>query len=789
MTVTQTKVWRDLVCNKARTLLVVLATAVGIFALGLVFGLSGTIRTRLSEDHRASQPGHIALWIRRSTGLEVVEAARYEPGVVDAEATMSSSVRWRLEGETEWRDGSLRAQDSYETQRMNLIDLLDGSWPEVGTLAVERQSAAYTGISPGTTILVDTGRRELRLPVEGVVRDPQVAPPQFGGNATFYAVPQTFARITGQGDFDTLHVRMDDFTTEGANDLAERLEGRLERMGVEVGGRRITDPEAHSMQEAIDAILLIMAAMGGLSLALGAFLIINTINALVAQQVWQIGVMKAVGATAGHVIRHYLTTALIYGGTAVCVATPLSAVAAHLLARWLLDMFNVPVAAYRSNPSSIAIQTAVGLGVPLMAAFAPVVGGARISVREAISSYGLGGSFGRSILDRLVGRIRFLPRPLALSLRNTFRHKSRVALTLLTLVMSGVLFIVVMSVGDSLSYSVEMLINDFGLDVLVALQRPYRTAVLESVTSGIPGVERAEVWEVRIAALELEDGGSIQGQLWGVPANSRVFNPRIVSGRGLLPEDGYAILLNQKIAADEGIALGDTVTLNIAGRESTWTVVGLVFNLNNRQRDNFVPFETLVREMGIPNRGSFVMVQADTHDAERQRELIGELRDVYTTRNIKVDMFESSVELRERTRSQFRVVILLLLAMAGLAAVVGSLGLASTMSINVVERGREIGVMRAIGARSRDVAAVFVSEGVILGLISWLLALPISYPGALVLSQAVGEALFGARADFSYSIGGVVLWLGIVSTLAGLASLVPALRATRISVRDSLTYE
>jgi len=124
-----------------------------------------------------------------------------------------------------------------------------------------------------------------------------------------------------------------------------------------------------------------------------------------------------------------------------------------------------------------------------------------------------------------------------------------------------------------------------------------------------------------------------------------------------------------------------------------------------------------------------------------------------------------------------------------LVAVVGSIGLMSTMSINVVERTREIGVMRAIGATAATIVGVFVVEGVLVGVLSWLLAVPLSAPGAYALNSVVGQAIVRIPLDFAYSVSGVLLWLLIVVILSALASLWPALRATRVSVRESLAYE
>jgi putative ABC transport system permease protein len=84
---------------------------------------------------------------------------------------------------------------------------------------------------------------------------------------------------------------------------------------------------------------------------------------------------------------------------------------------------------------------------------------------------------------------------------------------------------------------------------------------------------------------------------------------------------------------------------------------------------------------------------------------------------------------------------------------------------------------------------MFVTEGVLVGALSWLFAVPISYPSALVFNNLVGTTLFRLPLNFDFSLMGVGMWLGIVVILSALASLWPALRATRVSVREALTYE
>jgi len=691
---------------------------------------------------------------------------------------------------------------------------VQGVWPTDRTLASERQSASFFGLPPSSRIVVQFGRSERMVSITGVIRSPLVFPPQFGGDAAFYATPETIAWLTGLDGYNQLNLVMDGgdavFSEARASEVAQRVERRLRRMGFVTNGHTVTDPRRHWFQDRIDAILLVLVVLGALGVFLSAFLIVNTMNALISQQTWQIGVMKVLGATFRQVFAAYLSTAAIYGILALCVAAPLSIVGAHLVSRYLLDLLNVTAGPLRLAPGALGIQVVIGLVVPVLAALRPVLNGARMTPRQAISSYGLGGEFGRGPLDRLAGRIQRLPRPLALSLRNTFRRKLRVGLTLLTLIVGGVMFIVVMSVNSSLNHTLDALIGDFGFDVWVGFERPYRISRLIEIASAVPGVVKAEVWSYQAANLILDaeqgatdplasslKGGTSQSSqaqrtrelyLWGLPNDTSLYNAKVAEGRALIPGDEYALLLNQRIALDEGIKLGDDVTLTISGQESLWTVVGIVINVNNNQRDCFVPFDSLAQQTASVNRGSLVMVSSEQHDPASQQQLVRDLRVTFAEYLAEPSTFVSASEVRQGSRSQFQVITGLMLIMAILAAVVGSLGLMGTMSINVVERSREIGVMRAIGASSRAIRRIFVTEGVLLGVISWVLTLPLSYPGARIFGAIIGNTI-KLPLDFRYSFFGIGLWLVLVMGLAALASLLPARVAANTRVIQVLRFE
>jgi putative ABC transport system permease protein len=720
-----------------------------------------------------------------------LETVLREPGVAKVERLVDTSFRWRLDSQGEytddWREAELYAREDYEAQRMGRVDLAEGTWPGERALAVERMTARHYDIPVGATIVIQHGQHERRLEVVGIVRDTRASPPQFGADPIFFASSDTVAWLTGD-EFNRIDIRMEVYDPTETSTLIDEIRFRLENAGVAVSGWWLRDPSEHWFQDSVDTVIVILLVLGALALGLSVFLIINTTNAIISQQVWQIGVMKTVGATGGRVARVYLTTALVYGALALLVAVPLGALGTFLLASWILDLVNITWTTFLLDPTVLAMQILVALAVPLIAALVPVINGARITAHKAISTYGLGGGFGRGWFDRLLGKIRRLPRPMALSVRNTFRRKGRVLLTLFTLALGGVMFIMVMSVRASFDYTLDLMLSDFGGDAVIWFEKTYRASRLVEVSESVPGVVGAEVW-MRYWGPMPTSSGEDYILLMGIPTDSRILNPRLVAGRLLRPEDKHALVMNQNLAQEHGIQVGDVITVRILEEEVSWTVVGLFRNAEDGQSNSLVPYDVLADAVGSPNRGWWAAVSGTGHSPEAQHQLVRDLREAYKAHGIETSWFQTADDMREENLGGFEVVMSLLLGMATLTAVVGGIGMASTMSINVVERRREIGVMRSTGATSLAIASIFVFEGIVLGVLSFFLAVPISIPSARLFSNVVGEAVFSLPFDFVYSLGGVGQWLLIVIVLSTLASLWPALRAAQVSVREALAYE
>ena len=791
MSIIYNKVARDIWRNKARTLMVVLSTAVGIFALGMVMTMSSLMTSRLTGEWEASRPAHVTLYTS-SVDQGTVDVLARTRGVADIEPAINAGIQWKHPGDAEWRNASLVARQDYEHQRQDIAALAGGAWPrsERNVLLVERQSLTAFNVPVGSTVSIKAGEVERDMRVVGSARTLLVFPPQFGGDAVFFTTPETLRDLLNLDGFNELKIRLPAFDRTQAQAVGDQLKKQLEKGGTEVSTPQIQDPKRHFIQDNLDPIFLLMGVIGALALVISAFLIVNTINAVLAQQVTQIGVMKTVGATTDRVARVYLALVLIYGLCAVALAVPLAAIAGNALSEGLLALLNIEASGLQFVPQVVLVQVAVGLIVPVLAGVWPVLAGTRISVRQAIASYGLGADFGKSWLDRLIAGIRGLPRPLALSLRNTFRRKGRVMLTLITLMSAGAMFMMVMSIGSTFTYTIDKVFEAYNFDVWMVFDNPERFERVEDIAASVPGVTGSQVMLTPNGTLEFRNGNKRQVAFWGMAPDSTMFKPTITAGRWLRAGDENSLVLNQRIAQDEGLGVGDLVTVDLGERKkATWEIVGLLVDINNQGNSAYVPRDSLSKQLHQFNRGASAWIKTERHDGASQAAVEKQLRTAFEANDFKVTFTLTATRNIEMNRTQFDLITNLLLIMSVLAGAVGSLGLMGTMSINVLERSKEIGVMRAIGATSGALVGIFIFEGILLGLVSALLAIPLSYPGARLVSDAMGNMLFKMPMFFRYSVDGVFIWIGVMIVLATLASLWPALRAARLSVRDTLAYE
>ena len=790
---------RDLSLHRTRTLLVILSIAVGIFAFALISGANRTLSTQLIAKYLAISPASAIIHVDWADD-NMVESIRRMPEVSVAEGRRSVLVRF-LKGDNEWHDLQLFALEDYTDNHVDIIRPYRGVYPPPErTLVVERNSLFLTDAEIGDSVLIETSAGDQRiLPIVGLSHDMNQAPAQITGVPYGYVDRETLVWLGLARDFNEIHllVAENEFDRAYITDVAQRAADKVERSGHTVFWTEVPEPGQHFALEFLPTIILILSILAGMALVLSGFLVINVITAILTQQTRQIGVMKTIGARPIQVTDLYMRMVLIFGAAALLLAMPLGALGAYVFSRFIAGQLNFDLDRIEIAPSLIGLQIVIGLLVPVLAALPPISAALRITVREAITDQGLDSdAMGDSRLERVlfaVQRALSLSRPLLLSLRNTFRRKGRLIRTLIPLMLGGAIFMSVLSVRASLFRTLEELLSSQGFDVQVQLTDPYRTSRIEHEALQVEGVESVESWQVREAVPVRADGTEGDSVVvYALPPDTRLFQPDIVDGRWLTTEDRNAIVVPTSLSALESNAeLGGEITLRIGNQEDEWQVVGVhqVFQPPIAPPILYVNASYFWELLGSHGRTDTIRVITTQHDAATHARVAQEIEDRLQLAGIEVRSTRNASEDRVIFTERFNIITVIFMIMATLLAIVGALGLMGTMSINVLERKREIGVMRAIGASNRSVLQIFVVEGVIIGQLSWIGALIFSQPMSRVMSRQIGLNFASLPLSYVYDLRAPLMWMVIVVIVAALASFAPARNAARLSVRETISYE
>ncbi len=788
------KVLADLWDNKMRSLLVVASIAVGVFSIGMIAGTYVIISHDMGASYASANPANIDL-ITDGFDQDFVTTIERLDSVQDVEGRRIFSVRARVAG-GEWARLDLVAFENFQQVQINQMYLLSGSpLLEERELVLERGALEDLPVALGENLEIQLPNGTIKsLPVSGVVLDQAtgagdfLAPPyayvtfdslEWLGQPASYN--RLFATVAGDGNDEDL-----------IRQVSVQVSDRVEKSGRQVYRTQLHETNQHPMASTVQAILGILFALGILIVMLSSSLIANTLNALLTQQTPQIGMMKLVGARSNQIFSMYIVLIVIFGAIALLIAVPAGGQAAYALSKLIADEMNFELLGYRIIPLAMLIQVVIALAVPLAAGYIPVNNGSRVHVQTAISGGGMGGGDKVSWVEKIGTHFKSISRPVLISLRNTFRRKGRLALTLFTLTIGGAIFISVFNVQRSLNDYIDQVARYFVADVTLTFDRPYRVDEITRAVLEVPQVTYIEGWAY-VAAEILRPDESVVGNL-GIlapPADSQLVDSLLIEGRWLQPGDQNAIAISEAIWTDfPDLHAGDLLSLKINGRTDQWTVVGIFRFVS---RDDIIAYATYdyvsAQLLNRPGQSSSYRVVTTEHTLEAQKQMGAIIDSTLRARGYHVSEVEAGKSTLQAASEGLGILVTFLLIMALLTAVVGSIGLTGTMGMNVLERTREIGVMRAIGAVDRVIIKSVMTEGVIIGVISFFLAVIFSFPITWLLNRIISLAIFNSPSQFVLNIWGFLIWLGLVLILAALASALPARSAARLTIREVLAYE
>lgn len=704
-------------------------------------------------------------------------------------------------------------------------------------LALDQVTAESAGYQIGDTVPVllprgDPDRIEATL--TGLVGFPE------GGSlngATLVVLDTPTAQdlfLDGEEAFNDIWVTARDGVSQ--EELAAEASGLLPD-GVEaVTGDAAADESADELLDAISFLTTFLLIFAGISLVVGSFLIVNTFSMLVAQRSRELALLRALGASRVQVVASVQAEAAVLGvvgstiglGLGVLLAVALRA----LFAQVGLDLSGQSLV---FTPRVVVAAYAVGILVTAVAALAPALRTVRIAPVQALRDdvalpeaslarrfrgglalfvlgclslvAGLtdllddvvdaGGWFtGAGVLLVLLGTTAMSPvlaqpflgatrRAYAavfgsvgnLAGQNSLRNPRRTTATASALMIGLTLACTMAIVGDSAKASTDRAIeqnfvgdyvvsNTFGGELNPAL------ADQVAAVDGVASVARERF------ALAQEDGDA-RALAATDRAGLALFDPVFVEGAPDDLVDG-TVVLKEDFAADRDLGVGDELTVTVPAGEQTWTVAGVI-------EDNPVIFTPVLTTIGTLEAGGFpaadyvLFVTAEDEAGATARDGLDDL-----VADLPVVSVKDQQEFAADQRAQIDQFVLIIYALLGLALLIAVLGIVNTLALSVIERTREIGLLRAVGLTRGQLRRMITLESVVIAVLGALLG--------VVLGLGFGVSLMYAVRDqglevISVPFGQVAVFLLLAVVVGVLAAFWPARRAARLDVLEAIATE
>ena len=596
------------------------------------------------------------------------------------------------------------------------------------------------------------------------------------------------------------------FDIDAIEQTASALALWLQQQGHVVERIRIPPPGEHPHQQIMTAILGMLLVFSAIALVLSAVLTATIIDGMLAQQVRQIGVMKTIGARSSQIAALYFSFVLIIGVLATCIGAPAGLAAGRAFSNVILvSMLNFTMNS-GAVPSYVYLALVLaGVLIPLCMAAVPIIKATHVSAQVAMTDFGTTRKY---VVEKNMGSwLAFVPgldRSLIMALRNSFRRRGRLLLTLTLLATAGAMFISSLNVRKASQEHLVEAAAERHYDLEIVLAKPEERQKITRLISVVPGVKLVEAWSSSAVArhrpdgLNIErtypDGGHGSLNVTAIPKGSQLISLRMQSGHWIDDEiagggtNAGAVVLNDKaLESFPHVNIGDSINLGVHGSAATLQVVGIV-----RQKMTgamaYVSSTTYAKMTGQNELYKNFRVVMNQHDSKTIEAITKQIETALDKQEIRVSASITENMLRQEVDAHFDLLVNALLFISILMALVGALGLGSSMSTNVAERTREFGIMRSIGASSGVVLRNVIAEGLFIGLMSWCIAIVLALPLSAAIGTFLGNLLFDEAFPLVISQTTLWIWLFIVASSSILASAYPAWKASRLSIRETFAY-
>jgi putative ABC transport system permease protein len=666
------------------------------------------------------------------------------------------------------------------------------SRPATGSILVDDRDSmsGITNAGAGDRLEVQGADGAYRsLPVSGSAMAMAFNQDTLNGDLVLYADQATVQSLGGFSGYNLLELRLTDTSTAAAQKTVTAVRAFLAEQPTPIAFSNlptIRSPGDWPLKGVFNSRAKILDILIVLAVISAALLLANTIRTLVAEQSREIGVMRSIGASGRDVRNCYLRTAALLGVLGAIAGSALGIGLAFLLLKvFARTVFGISPG-FSVDWAVVAVGAVAGVAGTMLTAWPTLRRVLHTPVHDALASEGLVSRFGASRLDRAVLRSGALPSPVRIGVRNIARQKERSATTVAQIALAVATLLGLLSLALAVSQTTDQSWNVLDYDISLSAQQGgnwFGPAVVSQIRAqgGVAGVEPADWSQL-----------TYQGQtLYGLGVHARTFvREPLTAGRWMNARDeasgANVAVVGSAAARRWDLHPGSRVTLKGASGPFTVTVIGVGGSQADNGYNLYTTLMALQRATGHPGTANSLLVRTTDKRHASIDSLAARLENVLA-RSGHPSRSQVMYAGRATDKATASSMLVIVEGIGLLIVAISMLGLVNALTMSIIERTREIGVLRCVGARARDLRRIFRTETVSLAVIGFIVAIPLGWLVAKALQWLVLHVV-GAQIPAPYTLRDlIVAFVGTV-VLAVLVVIAPLRRATHLRPGDAIRY-
>lgn len=774
---------KDFWATKSKTFVVMLALFIGVFGLSVIIFTSYISNKDLEDNYMHTNPASVILSTEslRNDGFQNLRALDF---VDNLEVRPSRMVKIRSSNK-EWMSIILFGVESFEELTINTFEMEEGNPPKANEIVIERDGLRYID-SKDIKLRIDD-ETELTFLQSGICHAPGLSPSHMDHIVYGFITIDRFNQLFKQKNTSNLLVTFKD----GKNDIKKIQEHTLKVIKqIEINGDKVSSvqipiPGEHPHQGQLSSLLFLQFGIGGLAILLSLILLINVISSIMSTQIKQIGIMKAIGGTYWQITTIYLLGVAILSVVAIILAIPLAYKVSLTYAGFIADQLNFNLINTTIPFEVISTLIALSLFAPLLVAFFPIRSSVKMTVKSALNNNLLRSSTaGKSIL-----RTSKLPLWLKMSIDNLFKNKKRLIISVFNLGLGIALIFIAFNVSNSLRNTFAKSTEREKQDISIMLDKKYSKEEVLNALENDADISKIEFWERGYASFIFSD--SIKGKSFSTiyfQNNTTLLDLPVIEGEMPTIWKNNILVNTAFLAAYPDFSVGDSIPLIIGNEYKQLYISGSVKIISSPTA--YMPKSGL-ESLHLKNVGKTILKikLVDNIPNTSMNKKITHYENRLAENHINATYSSNMIEKIQVLKDHILVILYFLIAMSVLVLLVGGLGVISAMNISIIERKREIGIMRSIGGKPFQIQKIIIVEMLMFGILSWGLFWFISIPLSKIISDFFGQLIIETTLDYAFEPLAIPITFIIMLFVVFFALIFPLQKARRITIKEAIMYE